>query len=158
MKQSEEQRKPMEPTYHTLMSACLCGVSCRYDGRQKSHPVCAQLYADGGVMLICPEVMGGLATPRIPCELVQDRVIAEDGSDVSAAFALGANQALSIAKGFGISQAILKEGSPSCGSHVIYDGSFSGKKINGEGVCAKLLREHGILVWSEDEIKPSNVQ
>lgn len=142
--------------YHTIMSACLAGVSCRYNKVKKSHTLCEQLYADGGVILVCPEVMGGLGIPRMPSELIGSRVINKAGEDVSDAFALGAKQVLTIAKGFGISRAILKENSPSCGSTMIYDGSFTGKKIIGQGICAKLLSDHGIDVVSEHTIKPSD--
>lgn len=137
--------------YDYLMSACLCGVPCRYDGNAKTNTACKALYERGKTLLICPEVMGGLATPRLSCEIRKGRVYTKEKEDVSQAFLAGEKQCVEIARIFGIQKAILKENSPSCGVHMIYDGSFSGTKLAGSGVCAALLKEAGLDVLSEEE-------
>lgn len=137
--------------YEYLISACLCGRHCRYDGNEKQHEKSMALYAQGKAVLICPEVMGGMSTPRLPSEIIEGKVIAQDGSDVSEQFASGARQSVLIAKSLNIKKAILKEGSPSCGVHQVYDGTFRGFKIPGMGVSAKALKEAGIAVMSDEE-------
>ena len=144
--------------YEYLMSACLCGFHCRYDGNEKQNDRCKALYEKGKAVLICPEVMGGLTTPRLPSELHGNQVVQNNGVDVSEQFHRGAKQALQIAKSLQITKAILKDGSPSCGSSIIYDGSFTGQTIAGEGVCAKLLREHGIQVINENEVPSETIK
>lgn len=135
-----------------LVSACLLGVPCRYDGASKpcekvqSH---AQQY---DLIPICPEEMGGLPTPRLPCEIRDGKVIRSDGMDCTEFYLKGARKCLNLAQKNKIKLAILKEKSPSCGSHLRYDGSFSGKMIQAQGITAKLLSEHGIRVISEEEI------
>ena len=102
---------------------------------------------------ICPEQLGGLPTPRKPCEIVnQQKIMTEDGEDKSAEYQKGAEESLQIAVLTGAKLAILKENSPSCGSQYIYDGTFSKVKIKGQGVCARLLRENGFRVISENEM------
>lgn len=135
-----------------LVSACLLGVACRYDGRPKGQDGIASLLADRPLVAFCPEVAGGLPTPRPKSERLGHRVISEDGQDVTNAFALGAQRALDLCRTYGIKKALLKEGSPSCGVHRIYDGSFSGQRISGQGMTAEILRGHGIEVVSSDEI------
>ena len=137
-----------------LVSSCLLGEPVRYDG--KVIDLISQRLLDwqeqGRVITICPEVAGGLSIPRPPAERKRDNVITTDGEDVTQAFALGAERALNQCLAHGIQVAILKERSPSCGSLAIYDGSFSGTTIKGEGVTSQILRANGIKVFSEEQM------
>lgn len=135
-----------------LVSACLLGVCCRYDGESKPNQNVIKLREKFTLIPICPEVDGGLPTPRTPSEGVGDKVLMRDGKDVTHNFRLGAELALERAKTFSCLAAVLKARSPSCGSDTIYDGSFSGTLTNGDGVAAKLLKKNGIDVYTEDEI------
>lgn len=135
-----------------LVSACLLGVCCRYDGESKPNQNVIKLREKFTLIPICPEVDGGLPTPRTPSEGVGDRVLMRDGKDVTDNFRLGAQLALERARTFSCTAAVLKARSPSCGSNSIYDGSFSGTLTEGDGVAAKLLKENGIDVYTEDEI------
>ena len=135
-----------------LVSACLLGRLCRYDGRQVPCKEVIQLKDRYDFVEVCPEVMGGLPTPRIPSERVNDKVINKAGIDVSVNYKKGAEIALELCKKHGIKIALLKEKSPSCGSRGIYDGSFGGVLIPGEGVTAELLRKNGIKVYGESEV------
>ena len=138
-----------------IVSKCLTGCPCRYDGQSKPDPEIAALAESGEAIAVCPEQLGGLPTPRVPAELtgtgeeVLDglaRVVTRDGRDVTEAFVKGAFETLSIAEGHGIVRAILKGKSPSCGAGRIYDGSFTGTLRSGNGVAAALLIRHGIIV------------
>lgn len=146
-----------------LVSACLLGQPVRYDGRASGHPdLLKQWQAEGRVVPLCPEVAGGLPTPRPAAEIQggqggqvldgQVQVLTVAGEDVSAAFLSGARQALALVRRHGIRVAVLKSGSPSCGNRLTYDGSFSGVKVPGEGVVAALLRREGVRVFSELEL------
>lgn len=135
-----------------LVSACLAGQACRYDGTAAPHPEVERLVALGLAVAVCPEEMGGLATPREPCEMIAGRVICPSGRDVTEAFRSGARQCLEIARRKGCERAILKARSPSCGSGRIYDGTFSRRLVPGDGVLAALLKENGIAVVSELEL------
>ena len=137
-----------------LVSACLVGQRVRYDGRDADphEALLARWQAEGRLVPICPEVAGGLPVPRPPAELVAGRVLTRPGEDVTAAFTSGAQAALALAKRHGIRLAVLKAKSPSCGSAGIYDGTFTGRVVPGEGVTAALLRAHGIEVFSELEL------
>ena len=144
-----------------LISACLCGVNCKYNGLNNYNEICEKLLASGKAILVCPEQLGGLPTPRIPSEIIgnsldildgKGEVVNKEGSDVTAQFIKGAKETLDIAKKLNIKTAILKDGSPSCGVNYIYDGNFSGTKIKGMGVSAQLLKESLIDVISEDEL------
>ncbi|HEK1770983.1 TPA: DUF523 domain-containing protein [Pseudomonas putida] len=146
-----------------LVSACLLGQPVRYDGRDSGHPdLLMQWQAEGRVVPLCPEVAGGLPTPRPAAEIQggqggqvldgQVQVLTVAGEDVSVAFLSGARQALALVRRHGIRVAVLKSGSPSCGNRLTYDGSFSGVKVPGEGVVAALLRREGVLVFSELEL------
>lgn len=141
-----------------LVSACLLGAPVRPDGSDKRshHPVLQRWVDEGRVVSLCPEMLGGLGTPRPPAEIVAKRVVTRDGDDVTAAFEAGANIVAGEARHHGIRVAVLKEGSPSCGSSFIYDGTFSRTRVAGEGVTAALLRERGIAVFSEDEIEAAD--
>lgn len=136
-----------------LVSACLLGVGCRYDGKSKPEDGVIALNEKYALVPVCPEILGGLPTPRIPCEIKDGRVINRDGEDKTAEYTRGALEVLRIARLLGCDTAVLKKKSPSCGAGEIYDGSFSGKTVLGDGVCAKLLKENGITVLNETEIK-----
>ncbi|MEW7866692.1 DUF523 domain-containing protein [Aeromonas diversa] len=137
-----------------LVSACLLGMPVRYDGRSKGlvSDWLSRLGAEGVLLPFCPEVAGGLPTPRPPAERRGERVVTEAGLDVTAEFDRGAELALALCQREGIRVALLKEGSPSCGSGRIYSGRFDGISLPGEGKTASLLRRHGIAVFSEDQL------
>lgn len=136
-----------------LVSACLLGDRVRYDGKDKGsqHPVLQRWLAEGRVVKVCPEVEGGLPVPRPPAERQPDgRVLTKTGLDVTDAFIRGAAEALRLVKEHGLTIAVLKEGSPSCGSGFIYDGSFSKKQLPGQvGETTRVLRASGVTVFSE---------
>jgi len=154
-----------------LVSACLVGIPCRYDGGSCPHDQLQALAAQGGVLPFCPEAAGGLPTPRPPAEIQggtggdvlplvpgpkdqgegRAQVMNIEGKDVTAEFLAGAQKALCVARRWGIKEAILKARSPSCGVSQIYDGSFSGRLAEGDGVTAALLKREGIIVRSEEE-------
>ncbi|WP_026895100.1 DUF523 domain-containing protein [Clostridiisalibacter paucivorans] len=141
-----------------LVSACLAGVNCRYDGDNNFNKDIANLVKDGKAILICPEQMGGLTTPRMPCEIIIDdqgnrKVVDKNGRDVTQNFIKGAKEALNIAKRVNAKKAILKSRSPSCGAFQIYDGTFGGKIINGTGITAELFSKHGIEIFTEENYK-----
>ncbi|MDO5522072.1 MAG: DUF523 domain-containing protein [bacterium] len=135
-----------------LVSACLIGIGCRYDGKSKVHPDAMKLLEKYTVIPYCPEVYGGLPTPRKPSEIRNNRVLMEDGTDVTAQFAKGAKEALRLAKLYDCQFAVLKERSPSCGTGYIYDGTFTGRLTDDDGLTAKLLKAAGIKVIGESEI------
>lgn len=142
-----------------LVSACLCGVNCKYSGGNNLDEKVLQLYNRGLAIAICPEVLAGLGTPRVPHEIVggtgedvlegNAKVMSKDGIDNTLAFIHGAEKTLDIAKKLNIRKAVLKAKSPSCGCGEIYDGSFTGKKIKGNGVVSELLIKNGIQVTTE---------
>lgn len=134
-----------------LVSACLLGVCCRYNGEGEINPAVAKLLKEHQLIPVCPEILGGLATPRTPAELRGQQVITRDGRDVTAAYERGARETLKLAELFGCRRAILKERSPSCGSGVIYDGTFQKRRIPGDGKTAQLLKQHGIQVAGESD-------
>lgn len=134
-----------------LVSACLLGVRCRYDGKSKPHPAVERLLEQHTLIPVCGEILGGLPTPRVSAERQGERVVTADGRDVTAAYRRGAEEVLRLAKLYGCKAAILKERSPSCGSGRIYDGTFTGTLTDGWGVTAELLRDHGICVIGESE-------
>lgn len=146
-----------------LVSACLLGRPVRYDGRSSAFQErLAELQRRGRVVAFCPEVAGGLLVPRPPAEIVGGDgkdvwsgaawVVTRDGSDVSEAFLRGARLALALAQEHGVVAAVLKARSPSCGNAQIYDGSHTGMLVDGMGVTAALLMEHGIEVFNEDQL------
>ncbi len=135
-----------------LVSACLLGCACRYDGASKPNAAVIELAAKHDLIPFCPEVYGGLPTPRLPSEIVGDRVINSEGSDVTKEYEKGASEALRIAELYGCKDAILKAKSPSCGKGIIYDGTFLKKLCKGDGITAAKLIESGIRVFTEDEI------
>ncbi len=135
-----------------LVSACLLGCPCRYDGKNKPNAAVLSLRTEHTLIPVCPEQMGGLPTPRPPAERKGDGVFTENGTDVTAQYRRGAEEALRLAALYGCSCAILKERSPSCGSGEIYDGSFSRTLVAGDGVTAELLKRQGIAVHGESEV------
>jgi uncharacterized protein YbbK (DUF523 family) len=143
-----------------LISACLLGLHCRYDGGHQKISGTERLEEAFTLIPICPEQAGGLSTPRIPCELQNDalqiltgkgRVLNRDNEDCTDLFIKGAREALFLTDLFQIRKALLKEGSPSCGSSRVYDGTFSGTCKPGEGITTCLLRKHGIQVYNENQ-------
>ncbi len=139
-----------KPKY--LISACLCGEYCRYDGGCFDLPHLRRLAEDGLALPYCPEHRGGLPIPRKPCEILGDRVLAADGTDCTAEYRKGAQGALALCTEHNIPAAILKEGSPSCGVCRIRDGSHTGRKIPGMGITARLLKENGIALYTEENL------
>ena len=134
-----------------IVSACLAGLHCRYDGAAKPCPEVQRLVAEGRAVPVCPEQLGGLTTPRLPAEMRRGRVFRKDGVDVTAEFERGAQEALQLAQMVGAAAAILKARSPSCGCGKIYDGSFSETLIDGDGVFAQLCKSSGIEVKTEED-------
>ncbi len=135
-----------------LVSACLLGTACRYDGKSKQYPLIDELCRRHQVVPVCPEQLGGLPTPRVPAERQGERVVTKDGRDVTEAYLRGAQQALELARKLGCTVAVLKEKSPSCGSGRIYDGSFTGTLTDGWGTAAQLLQNAGLRVLGESEL------
>lgn len=135
-----------------ICSACLLGIKCRYDGKEKKNRKVINLSRKEILIPICPEQLGGLSTPREPAEQKGRRVVTKSGRDVSENFERGAKQVLKMAKLYGIKEAILKQRSPSCGCGQIYDGSFSGEIIKGDGVATSLLKKNGIKVKTEEDL------
>ena len=135
------------------VSACLVGKNTKYDGKNNYNEFVMQFLKDKEYVLICPEVFGGLPTPRIPSEQKNEKVFDKNGNDVTYQFNSGANEALQILKKHGITTVILKERSPSCGYKHIYDGSFTKKIIDGNGVFAKLAIENGFTIYTETDIE-----
>lgn len=139
-------------TVTILVSACLLGIPCRYDGQSKAHPLARALCEKHHVVPVCGEIFGGLPTPRPPAEIQGDRVVTRDGQDVTEAYRRGAEAAAQLARLTGAQAAVLKERSPSCGSGAVYDGTFSGVLTEGWGITAALLRQQGLQVVGESGI------
>lgn len=141
-----------------VVSSCLLGAPVRYDaGHKKSdHAVLQRWIDEGRVVAACPEMLGGLGTPRPPAEIVRGseprRVVTAGGRDVTREFEAGAHAVAAEVDAHGVRVAILKSGSPSCGSSFVYDGTFSRTRVPGEGVTTALLRSRGIAVFSEEEL------
>ncbi|MBP1753727.1 MAG: hypothetical protein H6Q59_125 [Firmicutes bacterium] len=144
-----------------LVSACLAGIDCRYDGRDSANEKIRELVQQGKAIPVCPEQLGGLTTPRISCEIVNQsgdkKIINKEGADRTAEFTLGAERTLAIAKALGINRAIMKSKSPSCGCGLIYDGTFTGNLVPGNGMATDLLIRHGIEVCTEKEYQDITV-
>lgn len=135
-----------------LISACLLGVPCRYDGKSKPSPEAMALSETYELVPFCPECYGGLPTPRPPAEIRGDGVFTQEGKDVTAEYRRGAESALRLCQVLGIEDACLKSRSPSCGNREVYDGTFSGTRVSGQGITVRLLQNNGIRVFSEEEI------
>ena len=136
-----------------LISACLLGCRCRYDGASKSHPLIPALAARHALVPVCPEQLGGLPTPRPPAERRGDRVVTAAGADVTEQYRRGADEAWRLCAALGCTAAVLKERSPSCGCGAVYDGTFSATLTAGDGVTAALLRERGVAVYGESQLE-----
>lgn len=135
-----------------IVSACLAGVKCRWDGEARPCQKVVELVKQGKAIPVCPEQLGGLTTPRAPAEQKEDEVFTKTGENVTTEFERGAEEALKIALLANCNEAITKSKSPSCGSGKVYDGTFSGKLIDGDGVFAKILKKNNIKVFSENDI------
>ncbi|MGL4739626.1 MAG: DUF523 domain-containing protein [Sarcina sp.] len=144
-----------------LVSACLCGENCKYTGGNNYNEKVMEFIKEKEVIYICPEQMGGLKTPRNPAEIIgsakdvidgKGKVISNKGANVTKEFLKGAYDVLRIAKENNVNIAVLKAKSPSCGRDVVYDGTFTGNKISGNGVTVELLLENGIEVLTEEMI------
>ena len=140
------------PKKPILVSACLLGAACRYDGRDNAVDEIMVLGKRYPLIPVCPEQLGGLPTPRTPAERLGGEVVTRDGAVVTDAFARGAAQACRLAELFGAERALLKARSPSCGAHAVYDGSFSGRVVPGSGVTAQALRDMGVAVYDESQL------
>ena len=136
-----------------LVSACLLGLNCRYDGASKPNEEIIKLAERHELVPVCPEQLGGLPTPREPAEIKEGRVVTRGGAEVTGQFERGAEQTVQLAKLLGCTAAVLKERSPSCGCGEIYDGSFCGKTVVGNGITAKKLIQSGICVFGESNAK-----
>ena len=136
-----------------LVSACLLGENCKYNGGNNYQEKIELLKKKYDIIPICPEVLGGLSTPRSPSEIKNYRVINKDGLDVTKNFMLGRDKVINIVKYAKVKKALLKENSPSCGVNHIYDGKFSHTLINGEGITTNALRKLGVEIYSENDIE-----
>ena len=134
------------------VSACLLGVNCKYDGTNNLNTKLYELLKDKRVYVICPEVFSGMSIPRIPSEAFKEKVLSELGDDVTYLFDKGAKSTLDFLKEYGVTQVILKDGSPSCGFTYVYDGTFSHKRIKGMGITTKALVDAGIEVIDINEL------
>lgn len=135
-----------------LISACLLGERCRYDGKSKPNASAQGLMSKYVLVPVCPEVIGGLPTPRKPSEIIGERVVMVDGTDVTCEYHNGALQTLELANKNGCRIAILKSRSPSCGKGLVYDGTYTSTLVKGNGVTAQLLLDNDITVYDETEI------
>ncbi len=136
-----------------LVSMCLLGVPCRYDGKACPNEAVIALSKEHTLIPVCPEQLGGLCTPRMPAERRGKGVVTKDGQDVTQAYRAGAEQALALCRQLGCTLAVLKERSPSCGRGHVYDGAFSGTLTEGDGVTAALLMKNGIPVLGESAVE-----
>ena len=132
-----------------LVSACLLGMNCRYNGKGELNSQVLALSRDAFLIPFCPEIYGGLATPRDPAERQGEKVMTAAGADVTAQYKKGAEEALRLARLYGCRAAVLKERSPSCGRGQIYDGTYTRRLIPGDGVTARLLEQEQIPVFGE---------
>jgi len=135
-----------------IVSACLAGINCRYDGKNSANEKVIALVRKGKAIPVCPEQLGGMPTPRENMELGGGRVFSASGKDETAQMKAGAEETLKIAKLVGAKEAIFKARSPSCGKGRVYDGSFSGKLVEGNGIVTELLQKNGIRVLTEEEL------
>ena len=134
-----------------LVSACLLGVNCKYNGGNNYNEKINEFLSDKEIIPICPEIYGGLPTPRPASEIKGNRVINVEGKDVTNEFRKGAEETLKLAKMLGVKKALLKAKSPSCGYKMIYDGTFSNQLIEGNGITTELLLQEGIEVLTEKD-------
>ncbi len=140
-----------DPAFPILVSACLLGLPCRYDGTGKADERLLALAKTHQLIPVCPEQLGGLPTPRPSAERHGSRVLTRDERDLTTAFTKGAEQTLYLAQLYGCRIAILKANSPSCGNGQVYDGTFSGRLVPGDGLAAALLKQNGLTILSEQD-------
>lgn len=136
-----------------LVSACLMGYNCKYNGKNNYNSKIVKLLEGHEVICVCPEMLGGLSCPRTPCERKGDRIIDKNGNDCTEQFITGAKKAFDIAKEKQIDLAIVQKRSPSCGSSLIYDGTFKGNLIVGSGVFVEMLRSLNIPILEAESEK-----
>ena len=158
--------KPKSMKYRFLVSACLAGINCTYSGKNNLNPAIQGLYISGKCLPVCPEVMGGLPTPRYCAEIVggdgmgvlcgKARVIDSRGSDVTGRYLRGVSKIVRLAGKYKVKKAILKSNSPACGKGRIYDGTFKGVLRKGDGILASALKASGIKIYSEKDLKIYN--
>jgi len=129
-----------------LVSACLLGLNCKYNGGNNYSKEIDKFLEDYDAIPVCPEIFGGLPTPRHPAEIVSGRVVNDLGEDVTENFKRGAAETLKLAKKYNVKKALLKAKSPSCGNGKIYDGTFSNQLIEGDGITTQILKENGIEI------------
>ncbi len=141
----------MKANQTVLISACLLGEACRYDGRSSEHRKLLDLLSDKHLIPVCPEVEGGLSVPRPPAEIKGDKVLRESGEDVTRQFVMGAELCRDKGMAEHASQAILKSRSPACGCGQVYDGSFTGTLIDGDGIFTQHLKSVGITCISDED-------
>ena len=134
-----------------LVSACLLGLKVRFDGLSKENKGILDLINNFEFIPVCPEIMGGLSTPRVPSEIRDGKVFNKDGVDVTENYLRGAEEALRLCKIYNCDTVVLKSKSPSCGKGLVYDGTFSGNLVSGNGITTDYLLKNGIKVYSEDE-------
>lgn len=134
------------------VSKCLLGINCKYNGGNNYNEKLMEYLKGKDFIAICPEVSGGLPIPRVPCEIVGEKVINREGVDCTKEYVLGAEKALKLCKACEVTEAILQTRSPSCGSGIVYDGTFTGNKKKGDGITAKLLKQQGIRVINIEEL------
>jgi len=151
-KQKKEKEGKMKKV---LVSACLYGDKCRYDAKDVSFddPTFLKWKAEGRLVKICPEICGGLKTPRPDSQIRGEKVLARTGQDVTEEYEKGAEEAVLLAKENQVACCIMKQRSPSCGSKIIYDGTFTGGKIKGEGIAVRKLRKAGFKVFGEEDME-----
>ena len=135
-----------------LVSGCLLGVNCKYNGGNNDNAAVHKFLEGKEYVVFCPERASGLPAPRLPSEIRGDKVYSKAGDDVTAEFTAGAEKALAFCKAHGVTMAILKARSPSCGVHAVYDGTFTGRVVPGMGVTARLLAENGIELLDEEDL------
>lgn len=135
-----------------LVSGCLVGCTCRYDAQLKTSEKVLELAKENTLIPVCPEQLGGLPTPRHPSERVGDKVLRDDGVDVTKEYMLGSETVVNLAKLCDVDYCIMKSGSPACGAGLIYDGSFSGKKVPGYGTASEKLKNAGYKVITEEDL------
>ena len=147
----------MKTSYLYVVSACLSGEPCRYDGGNNAHPVVCELVEQGLALPVCPEFLAGLPIPRPQCEQLHGRVVNHNGLDVTEAFQRGTKLAMDLVRQHGCRRAVLKARSPSCGVGMVYDGSFSKRLIPGDGLWARQLRQVGISLDTEETVPPDEI-
>ena len=135
-----------------LVSACLLGINCKYSGSNNLNEKVLEYLKDKEVIPICPEILGGLSTPRPSSEIINDKVINNKNEDVTKEYKKGAEESLKLAKLFNVKKALLKAKSPSCGCGKIYDGTFKGILVDGDGITTRLFKDNGIEVITEIDL------